>query len=116
MVVADTQNSGVTVELCAYHRVVSFSVYARSVVGDRQDPGGAHNMPLVVGVVVERFFDAIHTVFDHVSALKGQQTQGQALFKVFTRLQTVKRILQKEVRPFLPLCGVTHHGVIAVEI
>ena len=72
-------------------------------------------MTLVVRVVVQRFFDAVNAVLDHGLALQGQQTQGQALLKVFAGLQTVSAGIHKKIGPLFPLSGVANHGVVAVE-
>jgi hypothetical protein len=73
-------------------------------------------MSLVIGVVIERFGNAVHAVFEHALAGKKQGGQGKASFMIFTGLQFVNTFFSEKFRPQIPMATVHGTGVIGMEL
>src|SRR5690606_14693719 len=110
----DVEHRARSVQLGAEHGVVRLAM--QSALGvDLAHHRRAHHVALVVGIVEQRFLDAVNTVAQHGLAVEGQRGQREAALEVLARLQLVNAVGGEEAGPQVPLAAVHGARVVCVQ-
>jgi hypothetical protein len=72
-------------------------------------------MALVIRVVIQRFLNAIDTVFEHALAGEGERAKRKSALMVFSWNKFVNALLGKKLGPQVPVTAVYCQGVIGVK-